>query len=285
MAARYVNPENIAAQGQSFYTGLHPVQYESGGGGGGKNVMGAGSGGSAGVAADRSGADAGRAWNYPGMKFDFGKGGEDKDKDGRGGGQGGTTINVQGGTGGTAIAYGGAGGGGGPAPPDEDGGIPFGLPEPVMPEPDTAPKWGRRPSGVIPGTTTGWPPNPMPGGQRTRDHAAGVGRARADAARDRSEAAQKGVVTKAAKRAEHEESGPSRTYDVTVPGYRPGFDKVKTAAGEPGGSTAPGAMTVQPRAPKPQPGKKSPVVEGTHGMWAETIRNRSSSRSMSRAHA
>lgn len=68
MASRYVNPENVAAQGQSFYTGLHPVQYQSGTGAG-SNVMGAGSGGSAGVAADRSGADAGRAWQYPPIKI------------------------------------------------------------------------------------------------------------------------------------------------------------------------------------------------------------------------
>ena len=58
MAARYVNPENVAAQGQSFYTGLQPGSYEQGGGGGGSNVMGKGSGGSAGVSADRTGSDA-----------------------------------------------------------------------------------------------------------------------------------------------------------------------------------------------------------------------------------
>jgi hypothetical protein len=93
MAARYVNPENVAAQGQSFYTGLHPVEYQSGSGAGGKNAFGAGSGGSAGVSADRSGADAGRAWQYPGIKFDFGGG--DKDGDGRGGSGSGVTINNQ----------------------------------------------------------------------------------------------------------------------------------------------------------------------------------------------
>jgi len=110
MAARYVNPENIAAQGQSFYTGLHPVQYESGGGGGGKNVMGAGSGGSAGVGADRSGADASRAWNYPVMPSasirNKNKGQEDDKKKG---------------------------------PPKEEGGIPFGLPEPDLPPYGTPP--------------------------------------------------------------------------------------------------------------------------------------------------
>jgi hypothetical protein len=109
MAARYVNPENIAAQGQSFYTGLHPVQYESGGGGG-KNVMGAGSGGSAGVGADRSGADASRAWNYPVMPSasirNKNKGQEDDKKKG---------------------------------PPKEEGGIPFGLPEPDLPPYGTPP--------------------------------------------------------------------------------------------------------------------------------------------------
>jgi len=93
MAARYVNPENVAAQGQSFYTGLHPVQYESGTGGG-SNVMGAGSGGQAGVTADRSGADAGRAWNYPpihiAVKRDDYRGRSDDDGEGgglEGGGQ------------------------------------------------------------------------------------------------------------------------------------------------------------------------------------------------------
>jgi hypothetical protein len=106
MAARYVNPENIAAQGQSFYTGLHPVQYESGGGGGGgKNVMGAGSGGSAGVGADRSGADAGRAWNYPVMPSASIR---NKNKGQEG-------------------------------PPKEEGGIPFGLPEPDLPPYGTPP--------------------------------------------------------------------------------------------------------------------------------------------------
>ncbi len=58
MAARYVNTENVAAQGQSFYTGLLPGSYEKGGGGGGSNVMGKGSGGSAGVSADRTGSTA-----------------------------------------------------------------------------------------------------------------------------------------------------------------------------------------------------------------------------------
>jgi hypothetical protein len=58
MAARYVNTDNIAAQGQSFYTGLLPGSYEKGGGTGGSNVMGKGSGGSAGVTADRTASDA-----------------------------------------------------------------------------------------------------------------------------------------------------------------------------------------------------------------------------------
>lgn len=58
MAARYVNTENVAAQGQSFYTGLLPGSYEKGGGTGGSNVMGKGSGGSAGVTADRTASDA-----------------------------------------------------------------------------------------------------------------------------------------------------------------------------------------------------------------------------------
>ena len=58
MAARYVNPQNVVAQGLSFYTGLVPGSYEQGGAAGGKNVMGAGHGGSAGIDADRTASDA-----------------------------------------------------------------------------------------------------------------------------------------------------------------------------------------------------------------------------------
>ena len=92
MAARYVNPSNVVAQGQDFYTGLkdpgqqaagsgpglasRPQQmagtgpglssgsYAGHGGGGGTNVMGRGSGGSAGVSADRTGSDSSKSWNY-----------------------------------------------------------------------------------------------------------------------------------------------------------------------------------------------------------------------------
>ena len=63
MAARYVNPDNVTAQGQYFYTGLLPGSYDTGGAGGG-NVYGAGSGGSAGVAADRTGSDSKKTWAY-----------------------------------------------------------------------------------------------------------------------------------------------------------------------------------------------------------------------------
>ena len=64
MAARYVNPDNITAQGQYFYTGLPPGSYDSQGGGGASNVYGAGSGGSAGVSADRTGSDSSKTWKY-----------------------------------------------------------------------------------------------------------------------------------------------------------------------------------------------------------------------------
>ena len=64
MAARYVNPDNITAQGQYFYTGLPPGSYATSGAGAG-NVYGAGSGGSAGVSPDYTGADAGKSWQYP----------------------------------------------------------------------------------------------------------------------------------------------------------------------------------------------------------------------------
>ena len=63
MAARYVNPDNITAQGQYFYTGLPPGSYDTGGAGG-SNVYGAGSGGSAGVGADRTGSDSSKSWAY-----------------------------------------------------------------------------------------------------------------------------------------------------------------------------------------------------------------------------
>ncbi len=69
MAARYVNPDNVTAQGQYFYTGLLPGSYDTKGAGVG-NVYGAGSGGSAGVSPDYSGADAGKSWQYP-ASFDL----------------------------------------------------------------------------------------------------------------------------------------------------------------------------------------------------------------------
>lgn len=69
MAARYVNPDNVTAQGQYFYTGLLPGSYDSQGGRAG-NVYGAGSGGSAGVSPDYTGADAGKSWQYP-ASFDL----------------------------------------------------------------------------------------------------------------------------------------------------------------------------------------------------------------------
>lgn len=80
MAARYVNPENVAAQGQSFYTGLHPAEYGSGGGGAQRNVYGAGSGGSAGIGADRTGSDAGRAWAYSPIGIRIGQAKSDTDR-------------------------------------------------------------------------------------------------------------------------------------------------------------------------------------------------------------
>ena len=79
MAARYVNPDNIAAQGQYFYTGLLPGSYDVGRTSGGANVYGAGSGGSAGVSPDYTGADAGKSWQYP-ASFDIKLPVWDKDK-------------------------------------------------------------------------------------------------------------------------------------------------------------------------------------------------------------
>ena len=85
MAARYVNPDNVTAQGQYFYTGLLPGSYDVGGGRA-SNVYGAGSGGSAGVSPDYSGADAGKSWQYP-ASFDLKLPVWDKD-DGMGAGGG-----------------------------------------------------------------------------------------------------------------------------------------------------------------------------------------------------
>jgi len=67
-APRYMNADNVAAQGQYIYTGLHPGSYQSGqgagAGGGGGGGGGLGGGGSAGVGADRTASDAGRSFEY-----------------------------------------------------------------------------------------------------------------------------------------------------------------------------------------------------------------------------
>lgn len=123
MAARYVNPSNVVAQGQDFYTGLGaPDQQKAGsgpglasrtqqmagtgpglssgsytghGGGGGTNVMGRGSGGSAGVGADRTGSDSSKSWNYkPQLNIQIAR---DEEK-GRGGEKPDPTADPRGGT-------------------------------------------------------------------------------------------------------------------------------------------------------------------------------------------
>ena len=75
MAARYVNPQNVAAQGQSFYTGLLPGSYDQGGGGRGNqsNVYGAGSGGGGGGGIpDRTQSDARSITDYkPKLSIDM----------------------------------------------------------------------------------------------------------------------------------------------------------------------------------------------------------------------
>ena len=78
MAARYVNPDNVTAQGQYFYTGLLPGSYDTAGAGGG-NVYGVGSGGSAGVSADRTGSDSKKTWDYQ-SKWEKPAGKSDKDE-------------------------------------------------------------------------------------------------------------------------------------------------------------------------------------------------------------
>ena len=73
MAARYVNPDNITAQGQYFYTGLPPGSYDTGSAGGG-NVYGAGSGGSGGGVPDRTGSDSSKTWDYKAnISLNFGR--------------------------------------------------------------------------------------------------------------------------------------------------------------------------------------------------------------------
>ena len=84
MAARYVNPQNVAAQGQSFYTGLLPGSYDQGGGGRGNqsNVYGAGSGGSGGGIPDRTASDARSISDYkPKLTIDMRSRTGDKFKD------------------------------------------------------------------------------------------------------------------------------------------------------------------------------------------------------------
>jgi hypothetical protein len=147
MAARYVNPDNVVAQGLSFYTGLVPGSYDRGGSASaGRNAFGAGSGGTAGVSADRTGSDASKVWNYQ-QSITFQRQKEsDMDR----------LIGV--------LDPGGSGepgGAGEPAPeaPEPDGG----MPEPDMP--------GREPYGPtsvgkpgVPDTQTGTSSGPMPGG-------------------------------------------------------------------------------------------------------------------------
>ncbi len=74
MAARYVNPQNVVAQGLDFYTGLRPGSYDTSGGGGSmRNVYGAGSGGGSGAVPDRTASDAHSIAGYkPRFSMDIG---------------------------------------------------------------------------------------------------------------------------------------------------------------------------------------------------------------------
>jgi len=250
MAARYVNPDNVTAQGQYFYTGLLPGSYDTKGAGGG-NVYGAGSGGSAGVSADRTGSDSSKTWDYQ-SKWQKPVGKSDKDE----------ILD--------AIAGKGDPGQGSPGPSTPGQGSP-----PV----GRRQGGGRAPYGPTsigtPGgaTTGGSSGGSMPGG-------AGTGAGTGDKMRRRSEAAKRGAATaKKNREAEIGRTGPARTYEAHMgsstqnqPEFRKGIDKIKPITG-------PSSITQQ--GPMPTPGASSIFAQqGTQGMWGAFT-----SSSASRAHS
>ena len=148
MAARYVNPANVVAQGQSFYTGLQPGSFEQSGGARTGNVMGAGSGGSAGVSADRTASEATSISDYKPGTGHLGTlltaGDKAKPTEvtiaGQGGGVGGNTTggNLPGGPG---------PGGQPPQGQNPAGGTPAGGPNDDLLTPDAPP--AQRPTGPV----------------------------------------------------------------------------------------------------------------------------------------
>ncbi len=234
MAARYVNPDNVTAQGQYFYTGLLPGSYDTAGAGGG-NVYGAGSGGSAGVSADRTGSDSKKTWDYQ-SKWQKPVGKSDKDE--------------------ILDAIAGKGDPEASAPPDggEDpprgrrkggGRAPYGPTSVGTPTGD-ATTGGM---GTPLGTGTG-----LPGGPGTTPAAAGALKKRDD--RNAARRA-KTASDKADREAEIGRTGPSRSFEVHHDdggdgvAFRPGIDKTVNITGPksitqqgPGGGLATGSGTV-----------------------------------------
>jgi hypothetical protein len=247
MAARYVNPDNIAAQGQYFYTGLLPGSYDTGGAGGG-NVYGAGSGGSAGVGADRTGSDSSKSWAYQSnWNMNLGKTNWKNPNKRK---------------------------------PTEDGPGPSDPPDTGLGDPPVGRRKGagREPYGPTSVGTPGGPSSPggssagpMPGGP-------GFGGGTGDRIRKRREAGRKGAATaKKNREAEIERTGPSRIYEAHMgsgtpglPEFRKGIDKIQPITG-------PSSITQQ--GPMPTPGASHIFAQqGSQGMWGAFSASRSHSR-------
>ncbi len=270
MAARYVNPTNVVAQGQDFYTGL-PAQdqqqagsggalatgsYSGHGGGGGANVMGRGSGGSAGVSADRTGSDSSKSWNYkPSLNIaidvrDRRLDGDKVKPEGPEGDDGPTKV--------TPVDD--------PHPKQpQQRRDPYGPTSVATPNPHSGGPVTRNPHGRE-GPAYG-PPKPQPFGPDTVPGGPGFGiSSTADLRkhRQRQESARKGAATKAAKRAANqEEFGDPVEFDATIGDvttatgevrpFQPGWDKVKSVGGGVSGPyPMPGASHVSPAASRQQ---------------------------------
>jgi hypothetical protein len=253
MAARYVNPDNVTAQGQYFYTGLLPGSYDTKGAGGG-NVYGAGSGGSAGVSADRTGSDSRKTWDYQ-SKWQKPAGKSDKDE----------------------ILDAIAAGKGDPPDGGEDpprGRRKGGGRDPYGPTSVGTPTDGAttRGMGAPLGIGTG-----LPGGPGTTPAAAGALKKRDD--RNAARRA-KTASDRAEREAEIGRTGPARTFEAHMgsstqnqPEFRKGIDKIKPITG-------PSSITQQ--GPMPTPGASHIYAkQGTQGMWGAFTAS-SASRSHSR---
>ena len=224
MAARYVNPQNVVAQGLDFYTGLRPGSYDSGGGGGGmRNVYGAGSGGSAGIAADRTASNAHSIAGYkPRFSFDFGnwRGSTEKGESTRNGTRDPNAWQKEAG-----LSY------------KEDSGSQMGTP--YGPTSGGVPTMGKA-SGPTKADdpysklfqTQGLTPDPSShaytGGALSRqgEKLQAVKDSRNARRREQAAARREAKATEIAK------TGPAQTFELSAPsGFRPGIDKVKTLTG------------------------------------------------------